>query len=136
TLGELLGLGIDMCVVSVPTEEHCAVGLQLAEAGVHTLIEKPLATDSADGQRLLDAFGRAGVVACAGHVERYNPALLELRRRLAAGQAGTVFQVATRRQGPFPDRVGDVGTVKDLATHDHDVTSWITGSGFAAVAAP
>jgi predicted dehydrogenase len=134
-LGELLRLGIDMCIVSVPTDDHCAVGVELAEAGVHTLIEKPLAADVASGRYLVDAFGQAGVVACAGHVERYNPALLELRRRLAGGEAGAVFQVATRRQGPFPDRVRDVGAVKDLATHDLDITTWITGSRYVRVAA-
>ena len=68
----------------------------------------------------------AGLVAAVGHIERYNPALQEMRRRLDAGELGEIYQVATRRQGPFPARIADVGVVLDLATHDIDLTAWVT----------
>ena len=55
-LGELLALGIDICVVATPTLTHTDIGLQLAEAGVHTLIEKPLASDPESGRLLAKAF--------------------------------------------------------------------------------
>ncbi|MBU6214047.1 MAG: gfo/Idh/MocA family oxidoreductase, partial [Actinomycetales bacterium] len=64
-----------------------------------------------------------------------NPALQNARTRLAAGELGQVFQVVTRRQGPFPARIADVGVVKDLATHDIDLTAWVTGQPFAQVSA-
>lgn len=131
----LLERDLDLCVVATPTEDHEEVGLLLAEAGVHTLIEKPLAEDQAAAQRLAAAFQRAGLVGCVGHIERYNPALQALRERLAAQQLGNVFQIVTRRQGPFPNRVRDVGVVKDLATHDIDLTTWVAGHPFAAVSA-
>ncbi len=70
-----------------------------------------------------------------GHIERYNPALQQARSRLAAGDLGEVFQVATRRVGPFPARIADVGVVKDLGTHDIDLTAWVTQQPFATVAA-
>ena len=76
-------------------------------------------------QRIADAFEAAGLVGAVGHIERFNPALQELRRRLAAGELGEVYQIATRRQGPFPSRIADVGVVKDLATHDIDLTAWV-----------
>jgi UDP-N-acetylglucosamine 3-dehydrogenase len=135
TVSQLIDLGVQMCIVAVPTDDHYSVGIELAEAGVHTLIEKPLSGDLAAARCLLEAFGNAGVVACVGHVERYNPALAELRRRLGEGQAGAVYQIATSRQGPFPHRVSDVGAVKDLATHDLDLTAWIADSSYAQVAA-
>ncbi|MBC7290167.1 MAG: gfo/Idh/MocA family oxidoreductase, partial [Actinotalea sp.] len=50
-------------------------------------------------------------------------------------ELGDVYQVATRRQGPFPARIADVGVVKDLATHDIDLTAWVTQSAFTSVAA-
>src|SRR3984957_3335110 len=74
-----------------------------------------------------------GGVAAAGYVERYNPALVELRRQLAEGKLGEVFQIATSRQGAFPVRVSDVGVVKDLAAHDIDLTSWLGQSAYASV---
>ncbi len=52
-----------------------------------------------------------------------------------AGELGTIYQVATRRQGPYPTRISDVGVVKDLATHDIDLTSWLTGKKYVQVSA-
>lgn len=134
-VGALIDAGIDAAVVAVPTVYHEQAALALAEAGVHTLVEKPLAHSVEVGQRLVQAFDKAGVVGAVGYVERCNPALLEMRKRIAAGQLGEVYQIVTRRQSPFPARIADVGVVKDLATHDVDLTAWVAGSEYAAVAA-
>jgi UDP-N-acetylglucosamine 3-dehydrogenase len=134
-LDELLALGIDICVVAAPTLMHADIGLRLAEAGVHTLIEKPLAPDAASARRLAKAFAERRLIGCVGHIERYSPALRALRARLGQGELGPVFQIATRRQGPFPARIRDVGVVMDLATHDIDVTQWVTGSSYLSVSA-
>jgi predicted dehydrogenase len=107
----------------------------LANAGVHALIEKPLAHNPNAAQKLVESFSKNGLIGAVGHIERYNPALQEARKRLMAGELGQVYQVITRRQGPFPTRIADVGVVKDLATHDIDLTSWITGKSYKAVSA-
>ncbi|BAU33112.1 Gfo/Idh/MocA family protein [Microcella alkaliphila] len=129
----LIAADIDIAVVAVPTAFHEAAALRLADAGVHTLVEKPIADTVEAGQRMVDAFEAAGLVGAVGHIERFNPALQELRRRLAAGELGEVFQVATRRQGPFPSRIADVGVAKDLASHDVDLTAWVVQSGYETV---
>lgn len=131
----LIEAGIDYAMVAAPTRFHTETGLALAAAGVHTLIEKPLASDVEGAQRLADAFEAAGLVGAVGHIERYNPALQSLRARLEAGELGEVYQIATRRQGPFPSRIADVGVVKDLATHDIDLTAWVAQREFTSVAA-
>jgi UDP-N-acetylglucosamine 3-dehydrogenase len=131
----LVAKGLDYAVVACPTGLHVDVGLALADAGVAALVEKPLADSLAGGQALVEAFERQGLVAGVGHIERYNPALQHLRARLEAGELGEVYQVQTRRQGPFPHRIADVGVVKDLATHDIDLTAWVTGREYACVAA-
>ncbi|MER5193301.1 Gfo/Idh/MocA family protein [Streptomyces sp. NPDC002755] len=135
TVEELIALGVDYAVVACPTALHEPVGLALAEAGVCALVEKPVA-DTVDGaRRLVEAFESRGLVAGVGHIERCNPALMSLRARLEAGELGDVYQVVTRRQGPFPHRIADVGVVKDLATHDIDLTGWVTGRQYVSIAA-
>lgn len=133
TVAELIALGIDYAIVAVPTVYHLEVGKELATAGIHTLVEKPLSQDTASSKELVKIFANAGLVGAVGHIERYNPALQEARSRLE--QLGSLYQVVTRRQGPFPARVADVGVVKDLATHDIDLTSWITGQLYTSVSA-
>ena len=131
----LAGHRIDMAVVAAPTAAHEEIALQLADAGIHTLVEKPLAATFLAAQRVAEAFRSRGLVGCVGHIERYNPSLLALRKRLSDGQLGEVYQVVTRRQGPFPVRVRDVGVIMDLATHDLDLVSWATGDAYLAVSA-
>ncbi|QBE49415.1 Gfo/Idh/MocA family oxidoreductase [Leucobacter triazinivorans] len=131
----LMEAGIDAAVVAVPTKFHEAVGLALAEAGVHTLIEKPVAHNIEAATRLVETFDDAGLIAAVGHVERFNPALMSLRNRIANGDLGEVYQIQTRRQGPFPARIADVGVVKDLGSHDIDLTAWLAQSHYASVSA-
>ncbi|WP_343318000.1 Gfo/Idh/MocA family oxidoreductase [Arthrobacter sp. TMP15] len=130
---ELIAAGIDMAIAAVPTGMHEEVGLALAAAGVHTLVEKPIAASVPAGQRLVEAFATKGLVGAVGHIERFNPALQSLRKRIADGELGEVYQIVTRRQGPFPARIADVGVVKDLGTHDIDLTAWLANSRFESI---
>lgn len=131
----LIAKDLDYCVVAVPTEFHLEVGEALAAAGVHALIEKPLAADSDSAAALVRAFADKSIIGGVGHIERFNPALLALKHRLEAGELGDIYQIATRRQGPFPARIADVGVTKDLASHDIDLTSWLTGQEYIRVSA-
>jgi predicted dehydrogenase len=132
---DLLDRGIEMCVLATPTVTHEPIAVQLAEAGVATLIEKPLAHDTKAAQNIAEAFARTATLSCVGHIERFNPALQEMRQRLAGGELGNLYQVVTRRQGPFPDRIVDAGVILDLATHDIDLTAWVTGATYRSVSA-
>ncbi|MBM7504166.1 putative dehydrogenase [Agromyces aurantiacus] len=131
----LIDAGIDIAVVAVPTRFHEDAAIKLAAAGVHALIEKPIAHSVEAGQRMVDAFAAAGLVGAVGHIERFNPALQELRRRIQDGDLGEVYQIATRRQGPFPSRIADVGVGKDLASHDIDLTAWVAQSEYVGISA-
>lgn len=131
----LIEAGVDAAMVAVPTIYHEEVALKLAQAGVHTMVEKPIAHSAAAGRRVAAAFAESGRVGAVGYVERCNPALREMRRRIAAGELGELYQITTRRQGPFPARIADVGVVKDLATHDVDLTAWLAGSRYESISA-
>lgn len=135
SIEQLIDLGIDYAVVACPTSSHLDVGLQLAAEDIHALVEKPLAESSSGARQLAETFAARGLVGAVGHVERYNPALQNARKRLAEGELGELYQVATRRQGPFPGRIADVGVVKDLATHDIDLTAWVTQRAYRSVSA-
>jgi predicted dehydrogenase len=134
TIAELLAVERpEFAVIAVPTEEHLPAVRELTAAGVNVLIEKPLAATATEASEIIDLVAAAGLVGAVGHVERCNPALRELRRRLP--DLGEVYSVATERVGPFPDRIRDVGVVKDLATHDLDLVRWLGGAPIARVAA-
>jgi len=124
---------VDFAIVAVPTENHLDAVRTMAARGAHLLIEKPLAATSAEAHAVIEVVSAAGVRAGVGHVERFNPALLELRRRF--DELGEVLLIRTERVGPFPDRVKDVGVVKDLGTHDLDLVRWIGQSRVASLAA-
>ncbi|MGZ0212937.1 MAG: Gfo/Idh/MocA family protein [Actinomycetales bacterium] len=132
-LERFLDMGFDYCVVAAPTVYHLDIGRTLAERGIHALIEKPVASTTADAVALRDLFANAGLIGGVGHIERYNPALQSARQRIEDGLIGEIYQVATRRQGPFPGRIADVGVIKDLASHDIDLTAWVTQQEFVTV---
>lgn len=134
-LDEFLGQKPDYCVIAAPTIYHLELGTTLAEHGIHALIEKPVASDAKAAAELVELFNAANLIGGVGHIERFNPALQSMRARIADGQLGEIYQVATRRQGPFPGRIADVGVVKDLATHDIDLTAWVTQQRYVSVSA-
>ena len=77
---------------------------------------------------MIEAAAEAGRMLTVGHIERFNPAIRELRRRLDGGELGRIFQISATRLGPFPARIRDVGVVVDLAPHDIDVMRYLVGS--------
>ena len=118
---------LDAIVIAAPTTAHVDLALAAIESGVAVLVEKPLAATTADAMRILTASRDRGVPVQVGHVERFNPAVLELGRLLEHGWLSTVYSISSRRAGPFPARIRDVGVTIDLATHDVDILSWIAG---------
>ncbi len=132
-LETFLKLGVDYCVIATPTIYHLELGVALAEAGVHALIEKPVASTSEAGRQLATLFADKGLVGGVGHIERYNAAVQTARQRIEEGLIGEIYQIATRRQGPFPGRIADVGVIKDLASHDIDLTAWVTQQDYVSV---
>lgn len=118
----------DLVSVAVPTKLHVDVACEAMSRGVHVLVEKPLALTIEEGRVIIDAARRFGTKLSVGHVERFNPAIIELKRRLEREELGRIFQVRARRVSPFPGRIQDVGVILDMATHDIDVVRHLLGS--------
>lgn len=124
---------VDYAVIATPTIYHRELGEVLAARGVHALIEKPVAHTAVASRELVELFRSANLIGGVGHIERFNPALQSMRTRLEDGLLGDIYQIATRRQGPFPGRIADVGVIKDLATHDIDLTAWVSQQEYVSV---
>jgi len=118
---------IDAVVIAAPTTAHLPLALAAIQRGLPVLVEKPLAGTNAEALEIVAAGKAKGVPIQVGHVERYNPAVLKLGELLRAGWLTKVFAIVSRRAGPFPARIRDVGVTVDLATHDADMLSWIAG---------
>ena len=118
---------LDAVVIAAPTTVHLPLALAAIERGVAVLIEKPLAATVDEAMQIAAAARRHDVPVQVGHVERFNPAVLELGRLIEVGWLSSIYAIASRRAGPFPARIRDVGVTVDLATHDVDIISWIAG---------
>ena len=132
---EVIKKKVDYCVIAAPTAYHEEISLKLIDAGISILIEKPIAHTFESANRISKAASDKGVVGAVGHIERFNSALQQARVRILNGDLGEVYQISTRRLGPFPARIADVGVVMDLATHDIDLTSWIADSKYKNISA-
>jgi UDP-N-acetylglucosamine 3-dehydrogenase len=118
----------DCVVIAVPTEAHATVACEAMERKIHVLVEKPIAKRVSDAERMIATSKAHGVLLMVGHIERFNPAVREVRRHIEERALGPLFQLHARRIGPFPRRIGDVGVILDLATHDIDTMHYVTGS--------
>jgi predicted dehydrogenase len=129
---DLLYTKPDLVSVVVPTGVHEAVAVAALAGGASVLVEKPIAGDLGAARRLAAAV-RPPQVLFVGHIERFNPAVRELKQRLRAGQGGRVLQLQARRVGPFPHRIRDVGVIHDLAPHDIDIMRYLMEDEVATV---
>jgi len=116
----------DLVAVVVPTHLHFEVASYLLDRGVHVLVEKPITSTIDEALALVELARLRNVKLAVGHIERFNPAIIQLKRHLVAGELGQIFHLHARRLGPFPPRIRDVGVTLDLATHDIDVMRYLT----------
>jgi UDP-N-acetylglucosamine 3-dehydrogenase len=118
---------VQLVSICTPTVTHAELGLRSLEYGKHVLVEKPMANSVAEAEELIRAAERHHQWLTVGFVERFNPAVQEVYRRVAAGEIGKVILAHSRRVSQNPGRIGDVGVVKDLAIHDVDIINHLMG---------
>jgi len=113
---------VDAAIVAVPTESHMEIGAMLLENGLDVLMEKPIASTVEEAKCLVTAAEEHDRILMVGHVERFNPAVIELARHLSG-----LIHIDVRRVGPFTPRI-PAGVAVDLMIHDIDLVSWLAGS--------
>ena len=124
-LESLLASGVDAVTIAAPTHLHHDLALACISAGVHVMVEKPIAPTVEEGRAIVAAAHHAGVTLMVGHVERFNPAVESIKRAI---KNQDILSIAITRVGPFPPRMSNVGVVIDLAVHDIDLIRWFTDS--------
>jgi len=124
---------IDAVSVCVPTTYHYEVVMSAIEQGKHVLVEKPIAFTLKEAKDMVRAARKEGVKLATGHVERFNPAVLEAKKLLRDKLIGEVVSVSAKRVGPFPPRIKYVGVTIDLAIHEVDVMAYLMDSPVSKV---
>ncbi len=119
---------IDAVSIAVPTALHRRIAIDCINAGKHVLVEKPLADTEQNARDILEAAEKAGVVLTVGHVERFNPGVIELKRLMESGKLGDVTSIAARRVGIYPPQIKDADVILDLAVHDIDILNYLIGA--------
>jgi predicted dehydrogenase len=116
---------VDAVCIAVPTRAHYAVGTTCLQAGVHVLIEKPIAASIAEAEALVNAAAESRCILQVGHIERFNPAFQELNKVLKTEE---LLALEAHRMSPYSDRANDVSVVLDLMIHDIDLLLELVGA--------
>lgn len=124
---EMIGK-VDAVSIAVPTSLHYEVASFFLKNGVHCLIEKPIARTIEEAKSLVKLSESNNVKLMIGHIERFNPAVKKMKEIIDRRMLGKILLINTRRVGPFPPRIVDIGIIVDLAIHDIDVVRFLYGN--------
>ena len=119
---QLLGQ-VDAVSIVVPTALHHRVAKQFLEQRVHVLLEKPITVTLVQADELIELAAKKRVILQIGHIERFNPAITEVKTLLKSPR-----YITAERAAPFTVRCTDVNVVLDLMIHDLDIVSDLAGS--------
>lgn len=116
---------VDALSICTPTKTHADIVIKSIRAGKHVLVEKPMTSTSDEAKTVLEVSQKEGVRVMVGFIERFNPGVYRLKSLIKRGRLGEVVLTTARRVGRWPERIGDVGVVKDAAIHDLDIARFI-----------
>jgi predicted dehydrogenase len=107
---------VDAASIATPTSTHFEIARELLAVGKHLLVEKPIAAKTAHASELAELAAARDLVLQVGHVERFNPVLSALEKRLTNPRF-----IEAHRLSPYPNRSTDIGVVLDLMIHDLEI---------------
>ncbi|WP_026369852.1 Gfo/Idh/MocA family oxidoreductase [Kallotenue papyrolyticum] len=116
---------VEAVSIATPTPSHAAIAVAALERGVHVLIEKPIAATPAEAETIMVAAEQSGCLVQVGHIERFNPAYIELTHILADMRP---LAITMRRLSPYQSSATDVDVVCDLMIHDLDLALHLGGA--------
>jgi len=116
---------VEAVTICTPTTTHYQVALDAIDSGKHIFVEKPMVSTTEEAKRLLEEAEKKGVHLMVGFIERFNPGVQRVKTILKSGASGEVVLAFAKRVGRWPERIGDVGVVKDTAIHDLDIMRFL-----------
>ncbi|MCS7244447.1 MAG: Gfo/Idh/MocA family oxidoreductase [Candidatus Calescibacterium sp.] len=118
---------LDAVSIAVPTSLHYEIGLDVLKAKIHVLMEKPLASSTEEALELIKIAKENNTILAVGHIERFNPAVQELKQYLSNGNLGEITSIVAKRVGVLPPQIKDTNVIIDLAIHDIDIICDLLG---------
>jgi len=116
---------VDAVCICTPTTTHADIVFKAIKYKKHVLVEKPMASTTDQAKTIVKMVEERRELMMVGFIERFNPALQKLKNIIEQGELGEVVLAFARRVGRWPERIGDVGVIKDSAIHDIDIMRFL-----------
>ncbi len=116
---------LDACLVCTPTKTHCDIAKKIMEKGINVFVEKPLAFSSKECEEMTDVAEKKNVILTSGYIERFNPAVQEVKRLIDCNKYGDLLMMEFHRESSMPLHVKDVGIIYDTSVHDIDTAMFL-----------
>jgi UDP-N-acetylglucosamine 3-dehydrogenase len=116
--------GVTICT---PASTHFAVASKVLRAGVNAFVEKPMTSTVGEAQDLIKEAEKVKKILTVGFIERFNPAITELKKMITQGTLGRPILFEYHRENRRGENIVDVGVVKDASVHDIDTARWLFG---------
>ncbi|MCX8188401.1 MAG: Gfo/Idh/MocA family oxidoreductase [Nitrososphaeria archaeon] len=123
-LDKFLEHELDGVIVSTPTKTHYEIALKSIEKGLNVMVEKPFTYEIEEGEKLVKMAKEKNVILTVGFIERFNPAMREVKKLVAEGTIGAPLYLLFTRENRWPVHIIDVGVILDTAIHDIDLSRW------------
>ncbi|GKS67085.1 oxidoreductase [Nitrosarchaeum sp.] len=126
SLDDLIKFGeFDGVFIVTPTSTHTEIAIKLLEAKKHVFVEKPMTYKSEDGQKILDIAKKNNLVLTCGYIERFNPAVDNVKKFVKEKKYGELVMLEFHRENRMPLHIKDVGIIYDTSVHDIDTANWL-----------
>jgi UDP-N-acetylglucosamine 3-dehydrogenase len=118
---------LDGVTIATPASTHLSVASKTLRAGINSFVEKPMTSSVKEGEELISVAEESGKILTVGFIERFNPAITELKKITKEGTLGSPILFEYHRENRRGDNITDVGVVKDASVHDIDTARWLFG---------
>lgn len=134
SVGKMLGRAdIEAVTICTWSTSLAKEALKALKAGKHVLVEKPMAANSKQAEKLLKTAEKEGLHLTVGFLMRFIPGIQYIKESIEKRTIGELVCATAKRVSQWPERIGDVGVVKDLAIHDIDMMRYLFGGDPVAV---
>ncbi len=121
----LKGEKLDAVTICTPATAHYEAAAEALNAGLHVFVEKPFTSSSLQAEKLVQLANEKKLIVGAGYIERFNPAVMELKEILKNGRLGEPLLLEFHRENRWAGSVRDIGIISDTSVHDIDTARWV-----------